>query len=345
MNFLVLLAIVLLIIAGHQLLRVIELSRGLKKTKEWQVSDTDNNMMGKAMIAFMVLFFAFFFWQVDRWLDRSLPPSSSVHGAKIDVLWDANIYLITFVFLVTNFFLFWFAYKYRGTKNTKAVYLTHNNKLEMAWTIIPAIALAFIVIFGLKYWNEITAEAKDPNKVVIELYAKQFDWTARYAGKDGKLGESEYRQISGSNPVGMDTSDVLGYDDILVKNEFHIPVGREIELNMRSRDVIHSAFLPQFRVQMNCVPGMITTFKFVPNRTTAEMRKEPYVVKMMAGINAQRAKFGKEAVEFDYTLLCNKICGASHYNMQMNLIVDTEADYKAWIAKQKVFKSAVASKN
>jgi cytochrome c oxidase subunit 2 len=344
MNFLVLLAIVLLIIAGHQLLRVIELSRGLKKTKEWKVSESDNNMMGKAMLLFMGLFFAFFFWQVNRWLDRSLPPSSSVHGAKIDVLWDANIYLITFVFLVTNFFLFWFAYKYRGTDKTKAVYLTHNNKLEMAWTTIPAIALAFIVIFGLKYWNEIMTDANDPNKVVIELYAKQFDWTARYAGKDGKLGESEYRQISGSNPVGMDTSDVLGYDDILVKNEFHIPVGREIELNMRSRDVIHSAFLPHFRVQMNCVPGMITTFKFVPNRTSAEMKKDPYVVKMMAGINAQRAKFGKEPVEFDYLLLCNKICGASHYNMQMNLIVDTEADYNAWIAKQKVFKTAVASK-
>ena len=344
MNFLVLLAIVLLIIAGHQLLRVIELSRGLKKTKEWQVSETDNNMMGKAMLWFMILFFAFFFWQVNRWMDRSLPPAASVHGEKIDLLWDANMYLITVVFLITNFFLFWFAYKYRGTNKTKAVYLTHNNKLEMAWTIIPAVALAFIVIFGLKYWNEIMTDSTDPKKVVIELYAKQFDWTARYPGKDGKLGESEYRQISGSNPVGMDTADVLGYDDILVKNEFHIPVGREIELNMRSRDVIHSAYLPHFRVQMNCVPGMITTFKFTPNKTTAEMKKDPYVVKMMAGINAQRAKFNNEPVEFDYLLLCNKICGASHYYMQMNVIVDTEADYNAWIAKQKVFKTAVAAK-
>lgn len=344
MNFLVLLAIILLIIAGHQLLRVIELSRGLKKTKEWQVTESDNNMMGKAMVGFMILFFAFFFWQINRWVDRFLPPASSVHGEKIDALWDANIYLITFVFLVTNFFLFYFAYKYRGTNKTKAVFITHNNKLEMIWTIIPAVALAFIIVFGLKYWNEITTEANDPNRVVIELYAKQFDWTARYAGKDQKLGESEYRQISGSNPVGMDTSDVFGYDDILVKNEFHIPVGREVELKMRSRDVIHSAYLPHFRVQMNCVPGMITSFKFVPNKTSAEMKKDPYVVKMMAGINAQRAKFNKEPVEFDYLLLCNKICGASHYNMQMNVIVDTEADYKTWIAKQKVFKSAVAAK-
>jgi cytochrome c oxidase subunit 2 len=343
MKLLVLLAIVLLIIAAHQLLRIIELSRGLKKTKEWHISDADNNLNGKLMLLFMVLFFVFFFWQINRWIDRGLPPASSEHGVKIDTLWDANMYLITFVFLVTNFFLFWFSYKYRGNKDVKATFFAHSNKLEMLWTIIPAVALAFIIIFGLKYWNEIMDEAKEPNKVTVELYAKQFDWTARYAGKDGKLGETDYRQIAGTNAVGMDTNDVAGNDDILVKNEFHIPVGREIELLMRSRDVIHSAYLPHFRAQMNCVPGMITNFKFKPTKTTAEMRKDPYVINLMAGINKQRALEGKEPVEFDYLLLCNKICGASHYNMQMNVVVDTEKDYNEWLAKQKALK-AVASK-
>ncbi len=339
MSLLVLLAIVLLIIAGHQLLRIIELSRGLKKSKEWEITDTDNNMMGKALIAFMILFFVFFFWQVERWMDRSLPPAASEHGVKIDALWDANMYLITFVFLVTNFFLFWFAYKYRGNKSNTAVYYTHNNKLEMLWTVVPAVALAFIIIFGLKYWNEIMEDSNDPDKIVVELYAKQFDWSARYAGKDGQLGETDFRQISGANFVGMDTTDASGYDDFIVKNEFHIPVGREIELQMRSRDVIHSAYLPHFRAQMNCVPGMITYFKFKPTKTTAEMRKDPYTVQMMNGINKQRAIEGKEAVDFDYLLLCNKICGASHYNMPMTVVVDTEEDYKAWVAKQKVVKS------
>jgi cytochrome c oxidase subunit II len=343
MNLLVLLAIVLLIIAGHQLLRVIELSRGLKKTKEWQITDSDNNMMGKAMLIFMILFFGFFFWQVDRWNERSLPGAASEHGVKIDTLWDWNMYLVILVFLVTNFFLFWFAYKYRGNKKTQATYFPHDNRLEMAWTIVPAIVLAFVIIFGLKYWNEITADATESNRVTIELYAKQFAWTARYTGKDGKLGATDYRQIGGSNSVGQDTTDATGFDDLIVNNEFHIPVGREIELFMRSRDVLHSAYMPHFRAQMNCVPGMITSFKFKPTKTTAQMRKDPYVVKMMAGINAQRAKFNKEPVEFDYLLLCNKICGASHYNMQMNLVVDTEADYNAWIAKQKAFK-IVASK-
>ncbi|MBL7932178.1 MAG: cytochrome c oxidase subunit II [Bacteroidia bacterium] len=344
MNLLVLLAIVLLIIAGHQLLRIIELSRSLKKTKEWQITDTDNNMMGKALLLFMFLFFAFFFWQVNRWMDRSLPPSASEHGVLIDQLWDANMYLITVVFLITNAFLFWFGYKYRGNSAKKAVYYPHNNKLELLWTVVPAIALAFIIIFGLKYWNEIMKDAEDPNRITIELYAKQFDWTARYTGKDGKLGETDFRQITGSNAVGMDTADVAGNDDIIVKNEFHIPVGREIELCMRSRDVIHSAYLPHFRAQMNCVPGMITYFKFKPTKTTAEMRKDPYTVKMMEGINKQRALENKEPVEFDYLLLCNKICGASHFNMQMNLVVDTEEDYQAWIKKQKTVKGVVASK-
>lgn len=343
MKLLVLLAIVLLIIAGHQLLRIIELSRGLKKTKEWHVTDADNNLMGKGMIAFMVFFFLFFFWQINRWIDKSLPGAASEHGLKYDALWDANIYLVSFVFLVTNYFLFYFAFKYRGHKNAKAEYFAHNNKLEMLWTVIPAIALAFIIIFGLKYWNEIMADSTDKDKVTVELYAKQFDWTARYPGKDGKLGSTDYRQIAGTNAVGLDTADATGYDDILIKNEFHIPVGKEVELLMRSRDVIHSAYLPHFRAQMNCVPGMVTAFKFKPIKTTAEMRQDPYVIKLMAGINKQREKDGKEKVEFDYVLLCNKICGASHYNMQMNIVVDTEKDYNEWLAKQKAIKTVAAN--
>ena len=343
MNLLVLLAIVLLIIAGHQLLRIVELSRGLKKTKEWQISDKDNNMMGKALLGFMFLFFVFFFWQVDRWMDRSLPGSASEHGVLIDQLWDANMYLITFVFLLTNFFLFWFAYKYRGNSERKATFYPHNNKLEMLWTVVPAVALAFIIIFGLKYWNEIMDEAKDKDRVVVELYAKQFDWTARFPGKDGKLGETDYRQISGMNAVGLDTNDLAGKDDMFVRNEIHIPVNTEIELNIRSRDVIHSVYLPHFRAQMNAVPGMVTYFKFKPIKTTAEMRKDAYVVKMMAGINSQREKDQKEPVEFDYILLCNKICGASHYNMQMTVIVESKEDYLKWLAEQKAWKT-VASK-
>ena len=343
MKLLILIGLVLLIIAVHQLMRVIELSREFKKTKEWHITDSDNAFNGKAMLIFGFVFIAFFFWQAERWNDNALPAAASVHGLKIDALWDYNMYLVVFVFVVTNAVLFWFSYKYAGKKGVKATFLAHDNRLEMAWTIAPAVVLAGIIIFGLKYWNEITDRSTDPNRVTIELYAKQFDWSARYAGKDKTLGLTDYRQIDGGNTVGMDTLDAKGYDDIIVKNEFHIPVNREIEFKMRSRDVIHSAYMPHFRAQMNCVPGMITEFKFIPNKTTAEMRKDPYVIQLMAGINEARAKKGEEAVEFDYILLCNKICGQSHYGMQMTIIVESEKDYNAWLAKQKVVKTLAAN--
>ncbi len=344
MKLLILIGLVLLIIAVHQLMRVVELSRQFKNTKEWNVTESDNTFNGKLMLIFGVLFIGSLFWQINRWNDNSLPGAASVHGIKVDQLWDYNMYLIVFVFVVVNAFLFYFAYKYSGKKDTKATFLAHDNRLEMAWTIAPAVVLAGIIIFGLKFWNEITERSVDPNKVTIELYAKQFDWTARYAGFDKTLGLTDYRQIDGGNIVGMDTLDANGYDDILVKNEFHIPVNREIEFKMRSRDVIHSAFMPHFRAQMNCVPGMITEFKFTPNKTTAEMRKDPYVIQLMKGINDVRAKDNKEAVEFDYILLCNKICGASHYNMQMTIVVESEKDYKDWLLKQPRFKKKIASK-
>lgn len=343
MKLLILIALVLLIIAVHQLMRVIELSREFKKTTEWEVTEKDNTFNGKLMISFAVLFFGFFFWQINRWSDNALPDAASVHGELVDGLMKYNLYLVSLVFLVTNAALFYFAYKYSGKKGTKATFLAHDNRLEMLWTVVPAVVLAFVIIFGLKYWNEITDRSTDPNKITVELYAKQFDWTARYAGKDKALGLTDYRQISGSNDTGMDTMDVAGNDDVVVKNEFHIPVNTEIEFKMRSRDVIHSAFMPHFRAQMNCVPGMITEFRFTPTKTTAQMRKDPYVIQLMAGINAKRAETGKEPVEFDYTLLCNKICGTSHYNMQMNIVVDEVKDYNDWIAKQKTVKP-IASK-
>jgi cytochrome c oxidase subunit 2 len=343
MKLLILIGLVLLIIAVHQLMRVVELSRQFKNTKEWNVTEKDNTFNGKLMLIFGILLFASLLWQIDRWEDNSLPGAASVHGLKVDQLWNINMWIITIATILTNGTLFYFAYKYSGKDKTKATFFAHDNRLEMVWTVLPAVVLAGIIIFGLKYWNEITDRSTDPNKITIELYAKQFDWTARYAGKDKVLGSTDYRQIDGQNIVGLDTLDATSFDDIIVRNEFHIPVNREIEFKMRSRDVIHSAFMPHFRAQMNCVPGMVTEFRFTPNKTTAEMRKDPYVIQLMKGINDVRAKDNKEPVEFDYLLYCAKICGASHYNMQMTIIVESEKDYNAWIAKQKAVKT-LASK-
>ena len=343
MTLLYILAFVLLCIALNQLFKVFELSRDLRGEKLYKVNDSDNKFNARGMLLFMFVFFGFFVWQIDQYWYRILPKSASEHGNKIDALMHANYCLIVFVFFVVNAFLFFFAWKYHGRKDRKAEYILHNNKLEMLWTVVPAIALAFIIIFGLKYWNEIMKRDVDPNPVKIELYAKQFDWTARYAGKDNQFGVDNYLQIDGSNPVGLDTTDTRCHDDILVKNEFHIPVNKEVVFQFRSRDIIHSAFMPHFRAQMNCVPGQITTFRFKPTVTTADMRKDAHVQKNIDEINALRAKRGEDPIEFDYLVLCNKICGSSHYNMQMKIVVESEADYNAWLAKQKTFK-AIAQK-
>lgn len=343
MILLFLLAIVLLCIASNQLFRVFELSRELRNEQLYKPTDSENRFNGRAMLLFMFLFFWFFLWQINHYYYRILPKSASEHGNKVDALMNANYVLIVIVFFLVHAFLFYFAWKYHGKKDKKAAYILHNNKLEMVWTTVPAVALAFIIIFGLKYWNEIMKRSDDPNPIKVELYAKQFDWTARYPGKDKQFGLDNYMQIDGSNPIGLDTSDMRCHDDIMVKNEFHIPVNREVVFQFRSRDVIHSAFMPHFRAQMNCVPGQVTNFRFKPTVTTADMRKDAHVLRNINEINVIRAKRGDEPIEFDYLVLCNKICGASHYNMQMKIVVESESDYNAWLAKQKTFR-AIAQK-
>jgi cytochrome c oxidase subunit 2 len=315
-KFLVLIAIILFIIAAAQLMRVFELSSALRGGRREAITESDNRMNARLMMTFLIFLFAFSLWQLFEYKDRLLPEAASVHGKSLDTLFDVNLIIITIVFVITEFFLFYFAYKYFGRTGSKATFYAHNNKLELIWTTIPAIVLAFIIIYGLKTWNEIMSEpGKD--SLVIELYSKQFDWTARYAGADTTLGKTNYKLIDeAANPLGLDSTDGASWDDVIVKGEFHIPRGKEVAFNFRSRDVIHSAYMPHFRAQMNTVPGMVTAFHFTPTITTKEMRE----------------KTGNP--NFDYLVLCNKICGASHYNMQMTIVVDEPADYEKWMKEQ-----------
>lgn len=341
-KILVYVAIILGALAIGYLVRVFELASSLKGTKPEVVTEKDNKLQARLMLLFLFAFFAYSIWNLVEFAPRMLPVSASEHGVEIDWLFNFNMLIIFIVLAITHIFLFWFAYKYYGRKGIKVTYLAHDNKLEMIWTIIPAIVLAIIIIFGLRSWNKITSDA-DPNSMVVELYAKQFDWTARFSGADNKLGDANYRLITATNDLGMDSLSAAGKDDIIVRNEIHIPVNKEIEFKFRSRDVIHSAYFPHFRAQMNCVPGMTTMFHFTPTITTEQMRKDPYVINQVREINAIRqAKAKKEGriekpYEFNYVLLCSKICGDSHYNMQMSVVVDTEEDYKKWLATKPAF--------
>lgn len=335
-KLLVYLAIALLIITIAQLVRVFELTSELKGSKNNDATYKDFRNQGRMMFAFLFAFLGFCLWQCVKYKDSLLPISASVHGADIDWLMWFNMSMIGIVFVVVNFLLFYFTHKYYSRPDSKAVFYPHNNKLELIWTIVPAAALAVIIILGLRMWDTIVAPA-GKDAIVIQLYAKQFDWSARYAGKDNVLGKSNYKNIEGANALGLDTVDAAGMDDIVVRNELHIPVGKQVDFKINSRDVIHSAFMPHFRIQMNAVPGMTTSMQMTPSITTADMRKREEVINQVKMINDLRAKKGLDEHEFNYVLLCNKICGASHYNMQMNIVVDTPEDYEAWLAKQKPF--------
>ncbi len=317
-------------------MKISELAAELRGGKpQWETTESDNRMNARLMMLFFIAFMIFCFWNLYEFIPKLLPTAASEHGAETDWLFNFNMVIIGIVTIITNFCLFYFAFRYyKGKKNDTATFFPESHKLELIWTIVPGIALAVIIFLGIKVWDNITTPPKGES-IIMELYAKQFDWTARYGGKDNVLGKRNFKLISDTNPMGLDFSDPKGADDIVVRNEFHIPKGKRIYFKLGSRDVLHSAYMPHFRAQMNCVPGMTTEMHFVPTITTEEMRKDPQVIKNVAEVNAILAEKGGDPYEFNYLLLCNKICGTSHYNMQMNIVVDEPEQYEVWLAKQK----------
>lgn len=328
---------ILAIIALTQAVRVFELSAAIKGgDDDVKVGDKDNNTQGVLLFVFLIVFFGAFAWMLYEYMPLTLPTSASVHGHDIDMLWDISMGVIILAFLLTQPLLFGFAYLYRGRKNRKATYMEHNNKLEIFWTGVPAVVLAGLILYGLSTWSNIMNPINEEEPLVVELYAKQFGWQARYAGDDNTLGYANVRLIEGTNTLGVDADDINSLDDVIT-TELRLPKGKPVLFKFRSQDVIHSAYLPHFRVQMNCVPGTETQFQFVPSMTTAEMRREPEVIEKVKNINELRAARGEDEWEFDYVLLCNKICGSAHYNMQMKVVVEEPQDFEKWMKEQQSF--------
>jgi len=354
-SLLVIIVLVLLAIALWQLTKIFDLSQvGEYKNDSQVADDTDNNIQGYLMFGFLAFIYIFTIYGLIVWGPLVLHTPASAHGPLIDSLMNVTWVLIFIVQAITQVLLHYFAFKYRGKKENKALYFADNNKLEAIWSVIPAIVLAGLILYGLYAWTNIMFIEDEEDTVTIELYAQQFNWTARYAGNDNVLGKANVRYIEGINTVGVDVEDPYAVDDVVIK-ELHIPKGKKIHFKMRSQDVLHSAYMPYFRAQMNCVPGMVTEFAFEPTYTTEEYRELPYMIAKVANINAIRAKKSIDLVakgepaldpyEFDFLLLCNKICGASHYNMQMKIVVDTPEDYAKWLkAKITVVQEVKAEK-
>lgn len=341
--FLVILVILLLGVSVWQMSRIFQLARTKPIGFSDIASDKDNNTQGYIMIGFLIFIYLLAIVSFYLWWGTLLPDSGSEHGAKIDNLMLITMIMIFIAGIITQALLHYFAFYYRGRKDRVATHYADNDRLEFIWTIIPVISLAGLIIYGLFTWTDVMNVNQDDDPLVIELYAYQFGWKARYAGDDNTLGEANVRLIEGVNALGVDPADPNGQDDKVV-SEVHLPVGRKVLFKIRSQDVLHSAYMPHFRAQMNCVPGMITQFAFTPTITTADMRETDHIINKVNNINDIRAKESEaliaqgeeslEPYEFDYLLLCNKICGVSHYNMQMKIVVETEEEYNAWLAEQ-----------
>jgi len=306
------------------------------------------------MFGFLAFIYIFSIYGLIKWGPLVLHTAASKHGSDVDNLMNVTWILIFIVQAVTQVLLHYFAFKYRGKQGQKAMFFSDSTKLEVIWSGIPAVVLAVLILFGLYAWTNIMFVDEDEETIVVEVYAQQFKWIARYAGPDNVLGKANVRLIEGVNSLGVDLSDPYAQDDIVV-TELHIPKGKKIHFKFRSQDVLHSAYFPHFRAQMNCVPGMVTEFAFEPVYTSDEYRQLPYMVEKVKNINELRAKKSIELVakgevaldpyNFDYLLLCNKICGASHYNMQMKVVVDTPEDYKRWLSDKPTLVQEVKTAN
>lgn len=322
-NLLIAIVIILAILVVAKVIRVFELSTDLKGDNPAEVTTADNKTQATLFVIGVIAWLSFVVYGVFAWGPLMLPESASVHGDKIDGLMNLTWWIIGPMFFLCHILLAYFGYKYYHRKENTAEFFAHSTKLELIWTTVPTIVLTSLIVYGLSIWNEVTSQEPD-DAIEIEIYGKQFDWTARYAGDDNVLGKSGYRLITAENPLGVSAKDAASNDDKIVRGELHLPVGKPVVFKFHSRDAIHSAYMPHFRLQMNCVPGMTTQFHMVPKTTTKEMKTIT----------------GNE--DFNYILLCNKICGAAHYNMQMDIIVESEEDYAAWLADKKTFAEAIA---
>jgi cytochrome c oxidase subunit 2 len=297
-----------------KILRVYDLSQQIqgKKTIHW------NDLMAVICLVFLAFGIVGAYWEFTVQGSMTLPEAASKHGVRIDNMFLTTTIITMIVFFITQILLFTFLFKYKHSEKRRAYYLPHNNTIEKVWTIIPAIVLTVLVIFGFFTWQTVENSSEVKGDLNIDITGHQFAWFIRYPGADGVLGKKNYRLIDGNNGLGIDYKDKNGFDD-LQADTLVLPVNKSIRLNIFAQDVIHSVYMPHFRVQQNAVPGLPTYFKFIPTITTAEMRSR------------------LDDPKFEFLLYCNKICGASHYNMQRVVRVVTEGEYRQWIARQKPY--------
>jgi cytochrome c oxidase subunit 2 len=299
-----------------KILRVYDLTQQMqgKKGVNW------NGVMGICCAIFLITGMYGAYWSLAVQGSMSLPEAASAHGGAIDSMFTTTTILTLIVFVITQICLFGFAFVYRGSDKRKAYFLPHNNTIEKIWTIVPAAVLTILVVFGFFTWQKVMDSKEVKGDLNIDVTGHQFAWEIRYPGADGKLGSTNFRLYTATNKLGVDFKDRNSIDDISA-DTLVLPVNKSIRINIHAQDVIHSLYMPHFRVQLNAVPGLPTFFKFTPTILTTEMRRKT------------------DNPNFEYLLYCNKICGVAHYNMQKVVRVVTQAEYQEWISRQKPYLS------
>ncbi|MBW3468939.1 cytochrome c oxidase subunit II [Arthrospiribacter ruber] len=287
------------------------------KGSDKKIASGSNKINALMFVFFLVGATILMFWYSIKEFDNYQLPVASEHGVVTDQLFWITMAVTGVVFLITHVLLFWFPYKYQWKEDRVASFYPDNNKLEVIWTIVPAIALTVLVIGGWRAWSDITAPAPE-NSHVVEILGYQFAWEVRYPGMDNVLGEHDYRLTSATNVSGVDFSDKNALDDFS-SPVVVIPKGEPVLFKIRARDVLHSVFAPHMRLKMDAVPGMPTRFWFTPTKTTEEMRRET----------------GND--EFVYEIACTEICGRGHNSMRKEIRVVEPEEYRKWLADQKPY--------
>ncbi|NGM64682.1 cytochrome c oxidase subunit II [Sphingobacterium sp. SGR-19] len=277
----------------------------------------NNTFQSVLMVIFLVAFLGFVYYGYAVWGDWAWRSAVTEHGERIDTMFIITTVIITIVLVLVHILLLTFPYIYRMRKGTKAYYYPHNDTIEKIWTIVPAIVLTVLVLFGFFTWRSITNVPEDLQKsaIQVEVLGEQFQWQVRYPGADGVIGKRNYKLTTPINSYGIDFNDKHAWDDIQA-SDIVIPVNKSVRFHIISKDIIHSFYIPDFRVQINAVPGMTNYFQFTPTMTTEDMREK------------------MNDPKYDFIMLCNKICGSGHYNMQKKVIVVTEEEYKEWLSTQ-----------
>jgi cytochrome c oxidase subunit 2 len=239
-----------------------------------------------------------------------MTPIASNWGS-IDTALEVTLYICAIAFVVLNLFMAWTIWRYRHRPGNVAHYEPENAKLEKRLTLWTGVGIAAMLAPGLIAWHEYVTVPDDA--AIVEATGQQWQWAFRYPGPDGVLGAAEVAHINADNPFGIDPRDPYGRDDILIEtNELHLPLGRPVKMVLRSKDVLHDFYVPQFRAKMDLVPGIVTYFWMTPT---------------VAG---------------SFDILCAELCGVGHHQMRGTVVVEQQADFDRWLSEQMTFGQVLA---